>query len=220
MSTAVLSPSEAPPQRGLVPRNNVVLLHGISWEEDCRLRDDPENRGVRMYYGDGELLLMTTGSLHERLSYVLGLLLLVWSEHSDTRVMCFGRWTLKQDLKKKGLEADNCYHVRHVPYIQQKKHLDLTVDPAPDLAIEVDITTHSDLKLAIHAALGVPEVWIWAGSAIDVRRLNEGEYEPQTGSVEVPDFPFDMAASFAVDHLMDDEITVMRTFRETLQTHE
>ena len=49
--------------------------------------------------------------------------------------------------------------------------LDLTVDPPPDLAIEVDISRSSIDKLGIYADLGVPELWFYDGQSLVVRRL-------------------------------------------------
>lgn len=44
--------------------------------------------------------------------------------------------------------------------------MDLSIDPSPDLVIEVDIT-HTDLnKNALYAMLGVPEFWRYNGEIL------------------------------------------------------
>ncbi|MBX3437314.1 MAG: Uma2 family endonuclease [Planctomycetaceae bacterium] len=216
MSTATLSQQAVPVPPATRPQNDVILLGGVTWDQYRAYRDDPENNGVRMHYADGELLLMTTGMLHERLSHLLTLMFAIWSHFSGQPIMGFGRWTLLDEFKKKGLEADNCYYARNVPYVQQKETLDLNVDPPPDLAIEIDITTHSRLKFAIYAALGVPEVWVWRGDALAVHRLEDGTYQAVSESQELPGFPLDVAARFAVEHLRDDDATLMEAFRAEL----
>ncbi len=216
MSTAVLKTADAPAPATLRPKNDVNILHGVTWEQYCDFRDDPANNGVRMSYADGDLLLMTTGHLHERISHILSVILLAWAQHSDARIMGFGRWTLQQELKEKGLEADNCYYSRHIPQVQEKEALDLKVDPPPDLAIEIDVTTHSQLKFDIYASLGVPEVWVWEENRIAVHQLSEGEYQPSLESIELPGFPLKMAAQFVLEHLRDDDVAVMVAFRECL----
>jgi len=40
-----------------------------------------------------------------------------------------------------------------------KDELDLTVDPPPDLAVEIDVTNESFSKFPIYATFGVPESW-------------------------------------------------------------
>ncbi|MGE4003425.1 MAG: Uma2 family endonuclease [Planctomycetaceae bacterium] len=216
MSTAVLKNTVTPAPSPFRPQNDVILLGGVTWDQYRAYRDDPENDGVRMHYADGELLLMTTGILHERISHLLALMLAVWSQFSGTRIMGFGRWTMQEELKKKGLEADNCYYVRHVSYVQQKETLDLAVDPPPDLAIEIDITTHSQLKFDIYAELGVPEVWVCEGDRLVAHRLGGGTYEQVSESRELPGFPIDVASRFILEHLRDDDATLLDAFRAEL----
>ena len=44
----------------------------------------------------------------------------------------------------------------------------MTVDPPPDLVIEVDITRSSLDKLSIYAALRVPEVWRYTDGEVEI----------------------------------------------------
>ena len=55
--------------------------------------------------------------------------------------------------------------MRNEEAIRGKGRIDLTVDPPPDLVIEVDITSPSLDRLPIYARLGVPEVWRYDGPA-------------------------------------------------------
>jgi Uma2 family endonuclease len=199
--------------KSIVLSNDVVLLHDVSWDEYRRYRDSQENRGVRMYYADGDLLLMTTGALHERLSRLISIALLMWADVSEADILSVGHWTLKEDLKQKGLEADDCYYISHLPKVRGKRELDLKTDPPPDLAIEIDVTTHSQHKFGIYAALGVPEVWIWKDDALQPHRLTGGSYEPSSDSHELRGFPFDEASALMLDLVMQDDVTAMRAFR-------
>ena len=60
--------------------------------------------------------------------------------------------------------------------MRQREDIDLTVDPPPDLVIEVDITSPSLNKMPIFAALGVPEVWRYDGRQVSIFILGAGEY--------------------------------------------
>ena len=64
-------------------------------------------------------------------------------------------------LKKheRGFEPDGCYYFTNVERMRAKKRIDLTKDPVPDLAIEVDISSPSISRFPIFARLGVQEVW-------------------------------------------------------------
>lgn len=47
-----------------------------------------------------------------------------------------------------------------------KNRLNLSVDPPPDLAIEIDVT--SKTQLSAYVALGVPELWCYADSQLQI----------------------------------------------------
>lgn len=54
--------------------------------------------------------------------------------------------------------------------------MDLTEDPAPDLVIEIDVTSSSQNRLQVYAELGVTEVWIYDGEALVIQQLKDGTY--------------------------------------------
>ena len=74
--------------------------------------------------------------------------------------------------------------------IIDKEELDLTIDPPPDLAIEIDISRSSLDRMGIYAALGVPEIWRFDGETLRVGRLSaDGTYAPSPASVALPFLP-------------------------------
>jgi len=66
---------------------------------------------------------------------------------------------------------------QYLSAVRGKKRLDLTVDPAPDLVIEIDITSSSPNRLQVYADLGVAEVWICNGDCLTVKQLQNGIYD-------------------------------------------
>ena len=79
-----------------------------------------------------------------------------------------------------------CFYIQNVERIRGKKELDLTVDPPPDLVIEVEITSPAVPKLPVYAHLGVPEIWLHDGRAPRILRLVGGEYEDSNRSGALP----------------------------------
>ena len=78
------------------------------------------------------------------------------------------------------METDECYYLAHAGALHDVEELDLSVDPPPDLAVEVDITSSSLDQLAIYADMGVPEVWICDEETIHVWILQaQGTYREQ-----------------------------------------
>jgi Uma2 family endonuclease len=47
----------------------------------------------------------------------------------------------------KGIEPDSCFYIQHEAMVRGKAHLDLTLDPPPDLALEIDITHRSHTEI-------------------------------------------------------------------------
>jgi Uma2 family endonuclease len=88
---------------------------------------------------------------------------------------------------KQGLEADECYYLTSEPLIRSKRIIDLTIDPPPDLAIEVENTVSAVDKLGIYATLKVPEVWRFDGEKLKIFALRaDGTYEEKPTSAYFP----------------------------------
>ena len=62
--------------------------------------------------------------------------------------------------KGTGKEPDvGFYFGENVDRMRNKDDIDLTIDPPPELVVEVDNTNDSARALKLYARLGVPEVW-------------------------------------------------------------
>jgi Uma2 family endonuclease len=75
-----------------------------------------------------------------------------------------------------GLEPDDCFYIQNSRLMIGKQRINLSIDPPPDLAIEVDVT--SKTQLDAYLALGVPELWIYAEGKLQIFLLIEEEYQP------------------------------------------
>ncbi|MCA1686684.1 MAG: Uma2 family endonuclease, partial [Planctomycetia bacterium] len=89
--------------------------------------------------------------------------------------------------------------------IKGKRHVDLTVDPPPDLAIEVEITRSALNRLGVYAGLGVGEVWRFDGEVMTVMLLGpDRAYAESATSAVFPFLPMDEIARFLRDDEGDD----------------
>jgi Uma2 family endonuclease len=68
-----------------------------------------------------------------------------------------------------------------------KDRLDLSIDPPPDLAIEVDVTSKAGLDA--YQSLGVPELWRLVDGKLRISLLQEGQYQDANFSPHFPRFP-------------------------------
>lgn len=169
-----------------VPPGQSILIHDLSWQEfENILEELGEHRSARVAYDNGTLEIMTPLPEHKAAKEMIGDLLKALLEELDIEFLWLGATTFKNPKMLKGIEPDQCFYIQNEAAVRGKKRLDLSIDPPPDLAIEIDVTsrTHPDT----YAALGVPELWRRAENQIQINILSNGQYlEAQTSSV----FPF------------------------------
>ena len=142
------------------PIGQHLLVNNVDWRAYSRLlRIFAEHRGIRMAYDREVLEIRSPLPEHEIDAEFLGRLVIELTEVFGLTVKAGGSSALRRRRKQRGIDPDRCYWIANEPAMRGKHTLDLRVDPPPDLAIEVDVTSSSINRLGIHAALGVPEVW-------------------------------------------------------------
>ena len=67
-----------------------------------------------------------------------------------------GMTTWRKPDAEKGLEPDQSYYIQNEAVVRKREVLDLEIDPPPDLAIEVDITSSSLDRMGIYGELRCP----------------------------------------------------------------
>jgi hypothetical protein len=89
----------------------------------------------------------------------------------------------------------------------------LSIDPPPDLVIEIEISRSVLDRMEIYVALGVPEVWRCDGRTLTVEILADDGYVESDRSPTFPNIPL----AGIVDHLnlrtQTDETSIVRAFR-------
>jgi Uma2 family endonuclease len=164
-----------------------MVLHDVSWSTyQSLIQDLGDDPGKRLTYDQGNLEIMVPLPPHEDYKKRIGRLVETTTEELAIEIRSLGSTTWNRKDLRQGLEPDQCYYIQNEERVRGKADLDLTVDPPPDLAIEVDNTYSSLNRLAIYAALGVPEVWRFDGETLTLYRLEEGQYVIQETSTALP----------------------------------
>ncbi|MGH7137947.1 MAG: Uma2 family endonuclease, partial [Pirellulales bacterium] len=162
------------------------VLNGVSWETYVALRDIEANWHVRMTYDRGTLEMKVNSDRHENMKKLIGRLIEAFTAELNIPLRSFGETTWRRREIDKGLEADECYYIVNQTLVSRRVEVDLLRDPPPDLALEV-VVSHGDVdKMAIYAALGVPEVWHWEDDNLQAYALEQGRYVPRETSVNLP----------------------------------
>jgi len=164
-----------------------ILLHNISWSTyESLLRDHPDAASPRFTYDRGDLLIMVTSPEHERINRTLNLLVELLAEELEIESCALGSTTYKRKDLKRGFEPDSCFYFKNEALMRGKKRLDLSVDPPPELVIEIDSTSLSLKRLPLFAAFGISEVWRFDGKEIQILILESGEYRGNEDSLALP----------------------------------
>ncbi len=213
MSTGQIPPpvrSSPPPESN----GQRLMLSGISWQFYEKFLDELGDRPIHLTYDRGNLEIMTLSYSHERYKRRVGRLVETLTEELNYPLVSAGSMTIKREDLDRGFEPDECYYIANQPLIAGKEELDFTVDPPPDLGIEIDITRSSLNRMGIYAAFRIPEVWRFDGQTLWVYRLkDDGSYEHCQESPSFPFLPLGEFASFLLLTPGTDETSLIRSFR-------
>jgi len=188
-----------------------VVLRGVRWadyEALLAIRGD-ERPGVRLYYLEGDLELMSPSRSHEWIKKTLARLIEAYADETGVELNGYGQLTMKRSRKERGAEPDECYVVG--PLRGRKT-------PRPDLAIEVIWTSGGLDKLEIYAGLGVRELWICRSHkrqlVLEVLALRGARYVSAARSRLLPHLDLELLMRF-LD--ADSQSQAVRAYRAALR---
>ncbi|HZU38362.1 MAG TPA: Uma2 family endonuclease [Gemmataceae bacterium] len=203
--------STAPPRVKSAP----AVLDDIDWGMYTQLlRAFRQKRGFRLTYDRGTLEIMSPLWEHEKPASILGTFVEVLLQELQMPYEPGGSVTLRRRRKSRGLEPDKCYWIASADQLKGKTHLDLRVDPPPDLAIELDVTHSSLDRMSIYAALGVPEVWRVTDKKLTFNILDAATYQTRSHSLSFPRLASADLAPFLAQVGQTGTATLVAQFRD------
>ena len=201
----------------LVLPTEIIHLSGISWQTYETLRSELRNRRLRLTYNRGTLEIMAPSPEHELSKEVLGRFIETLAEETALPIYPLGSTTL-QRLELSGVEPDKCFYIRNIALVRGKKRLDLTVDPLPDLVIEIDVTSSSTNRLQVYADMGVAEVWIYNGDSLIVKQLQNSTYMASQTSQFFANIPITKITGFLQQAQTTDYLELVKAFRHWVRS--
>ena len=195
-----------------------VVMEDVTWAAyEAQLRIIGE-RHVRVNYDSGRMEIMSPLRRHGKGGTLLGRMVDVLTEELDVPTQGADPVTLKRPDLIKGIEPDRLFHFgANAIAVQEDREFDFTVDPPPDLVIEVDVTSSSVPRLPIFAALGIPEIWrIDDDDDEELQFLHlqrDGTYQPRDRSRAFPALLVAEAARFLEQGQGADMTAWARAFR-------
>ena len=195
------------------------LLSDVTWEEYQQLSDAfPDSAKVRLAYNEGTLEIMTLGFQHERYKEFLIRLVSLTALELDIDLESSGSTTLTKEEVRSGAEPDTGFYIEQAQVMLGRREIDLSIDPPPDIIVEVDITHSSWNKRAIYAKFGVPEIWHLVHTDLTIYVLDGSAYREQETSLS---FPFLSAQTLT--HFLEESIVIgqgkaLRNYRNWLKS--
>jgi Uma2 family endonuclease len=196
----------------LAPPDEIIHLSGISWKTYETLLEELSDRRFRLTYNRGNLEIMAPSPEHELSKEVLGRFVDTLAEELEVTIYPLGSTTFKQS-KLSGAEPDKCFYIRNIPAVRGKRRLNLTEDPAPDLVVEIDVTSSSSNRLQVYADLGIAEVWIYDGESLAIQQLENGSYISSKTSQFFPNVVIPDIASWLQRAETMDYLELVKAFR-------
>lgn len=165
-----------------------LLLQYISWQDfEAILEELGEKRSSRISYSNGILEIMVPLLEHEKDKEIIGDLAKIILEALEIDFEVLGSTTFKNPHMYQAVEPDTCFYIKNHRAVIGKNRLDLTIDPPPDLAIEIDITSRT--KLNNYLLLGVPELWRYTRKGFQINLLEGDRYVEYRTSPNFPNVP-------------------------------
>ena len=177
---AVISPSKIE-----IPPGSLMQIPG-SWSDYEALSKQLGDRSIpRLKYRHGKIWLMSPLPEHGRNASLIADVIKAILDYLDKEYEAFTPITMKLP-QRSGIEPDYCFYIDNWQAAAGKKRIDWEVEPAPDLVVEIDITSYTDVN--DYLLYRVPEVWLFKNDNITIYSLENEQYIVSNRSRYFPDF--------------------------------
>ena len=201
-----------------LPAGALLVLSQVRWEDYEQLLEDLGDRpGVRVAYDDGRLQIVTVSDEHEAYTEFILALARVFSDERGIPLETRGSATWKRRKLRKGAEPDTCFYVANAHRIIGRRRIDLETDPPPDVVVEIDLTNESLSKFPIYAAFGVPEIWRYDGTRVEMYVLADQTYAQTSTSASFPGLTSQILEDYLERSKTQGQTEALGAFRDRLR---
>jgi Uma2 family endonuclease len=204
-------------QQIIVNPGQQMLLKDISWQQlEKILEEMGEKRAARISYSDGWLEIMVPLPEHEKDKEIFGELVRILLDKLEIDFEPFGSTTLKNERMRQAVEPDTSFYIQNQAAVIGKNRIDLNIDPPPDLAIEIDITSRT--RFENYEILGVTELWRYQQQGLEIFLLQSGKYIKSQSSPNFPNIPIiELVNEYVQQCLSIGRSQAMRNFRSWIR---
>ncbi|UFP94983.1 Uma2 family endonuclease [Gloeobacter morelensis] len=173
------------PERIELPPGAVVRMPA-TWQEYQSLTERRGDKATpRIKYCAGEVLLMSPLPRHGRDANLMADVVKALLDHLGRDYDAYTPVTM-QLPQETGIEPDYCFYIDHWQAVAGKDRINWQTDPPPDLALEVGVTSYTDINSYLPYL--VPEVWLLKGRLLEIYQLRVDKYQLRNASFYFPEF--------------------------------
>ncbi|MEK7830220.1 MAG: Uma2 family endonuclease [Acidobacteriota bacterium] len=199
-----------------------VVLYNQSWAFYQRmLAELGDTSSPRLTFNQGTLEIKVASFQHEQINRQLAELFTTIADEFGMDFVHSGSTTFDREDLQRGFQPDSSFYIQNADRIRGKLRINLSVDPPPDLVLEIDITHPSLNKLPIFAALGIPEVWRFSDDVLTILKLDGNEYHEQVESNALPGVTCERLTQL-LNHSLEmkraDWLTAVRELAQTIKS--
>jgi Uma2 family endonuclease len=174
------------PEKIQLPPGAVVRLPATWQDYQALCQQRGEGSIPRIKYRSGEVWLMSPLPRHGRDAHLIANIITTLLDHNGCEYDGFTPVTMNLP-EESGIEPDYCFYIDHWEAVSGKERIDWQHDPPPDLVLEIDVTSYSNVD--DYLPYQVPEVWLLRKQQLLIYQLQAAEYGLQTHSRYFPDIP-------------------------------
>ena len=172
----------------------------VSWETYERLlADDEERRVPRMTYNQGVLELVTPSLPHEKDALTIARIVDIVAAIIGVPILSAGGTTYRRNDLERGFEPDASFYIQNEAQVRDRPGIDLSVDPPPDVVLEMEMSRSALDKLPLFASMGIQEVWRCDGQRVTIFILEQDRYRESATSLALPVLTSDILTRFLAE---------------------
>ncbi|MEO1295312.1 MAG: Uma2 family endonuclease [Cyanobacteria bacterium J06636_16] len=161
-----------------------VLRSPATWQEYQALCEQRGDGSIpRIKYRSGEVLLMSPLPKHGKEAHLIAAIITTSLDYQNQEYDAFTPVTM-QLPEESGIEPDYCFYIDNWEAVSGKERIDWRNDPPPDLVLEIDVTSYSDVQ--DYLPYRVPEIWLFRKRQLLIYQFQGNEYSLQTQSRYFP----------------------------------
>ena len=205
-----------------LPGGATLLFQLVPWERYERLLEELGTRyRARISYDHGRLEINMPLPVHEDYKEFISHLLRYLTDELEMDLQALGSTTFNYEGWLQGLEPDTCFYLTNLERVIGVRRFDPNEPPpAPDIAVEIDITSESLARFPIYVNLGVPEIWRYDGHQVWMYHLMETGYVEAPASRAFPILTAEALAHFLERSQTEGQSVVLRKFRQWVRAQQ